>query len=293
MDNEQEIIMVSHLPTFLTDELIIEFLSYYQPSKIVLGQGRHKGKATAYFDQHEKASFMFQSLNQRMLLGKKLSAKKVTEGKLSKYKYSYPPANENTIQNIAKELRNNPSFYVSVLHVMNKLKLIPPFAPANDTVCSKESGDDVLLSEDVDKSTEDEDQVPENGENRSVHKRTKLDEASYPNVHHESVIIDHKELFHKKPIQSLKIIMPSTLTDMRPISTNHLKQEKSEILCSSGAVQVPQPIKHHTLSLEEIRANKLTIDGTLKNQYSSLILFLFVLYIYIYILQTTYYCLKR
>lgn len=42
-------------------------------------------------------------------------------------KYKYPPANRTTVCNIARACLHHPKFYYQVLHLMNKMNLMPPF----------------------------------------------------------------------------------------------------------------------------------------------------------------------
>lgn len=55
-------------------------------------------------------------------------------------KYKYPPANEQIVNNIAKALHQYPEFYHQVLHVMNRMNLMPPFFTTQDA--DKDSSDD-------------------------------------------------------------------------------------------------------------------------------------------------------
>lgn len=42
-------------------------------------------------------------------------------------RYKYPPINDTILANICEALRNNSSFYTQVLHLMNKMCMVPPF----------------------------------------------------------------------------------------------------------------------------------------------------------------------
>ncbi|KAF9110068.1 RNA-binding region-containing protein 3 [Mortierella sp. AM989] len=54
---------------------------------------------------------------------------KAVEHKEPTMKYIYPPISKPIIKSIGKMMRSNPDFYTNVLHLMNKMRLPPPFKP--------------------------------------------------------------------------------------------------------------------------------------------------------------------
>ncbi|KAF8986243.1 hypothetical protein BGZ46_007774 [Entomortierella lignicola] len=65
------------------------------------------------------------------------STTKTEELKSSSPIYVYPPVTKVTTEKISRIMRNNPDFYNSVLHLMNKMGLPPPFPPATPSTESR------------------------------------------------------------------------------------------------------------------------------------------------------------
>lgn len=62
-------------------------------------------------------------------------------------KYKYPPATKMIVKNIANALLRYPDFYTQVLHLMNRMNLMPPFLVSNSSNESHENDDAIDLSD--------------------------------------------------------------------------------------------------------------------------------------------------
>ncbi|XP_074597495.1 RNA-binding region-containing protein 3 [Brevipalpus obovatus] len=71
-------------------------------------------------------------------------------------KYKYPPATKMIVKNIAKALLRYPDFYTQVLHLMNRMNLMPPFLVPNSNESHENDDDAIDLSDGSEEEEEEE-----------------------------------------------------------------------------------------------------------------------------------------
>ena len=140
-------LFIKSLPSQFSTEDTVSFLQAFGAIHVdVMSRfGRMKRSAFANFINQNESALALSRLHQLKVLGARLNVlwatpkqeerahdsinSTVSEDTGTNSSYQYPKINDGTLANISALISTNEEFYSQVLHVMNRMKLPPPFVP--------------------------------------------------------------------------------------------------------------------------------------------------------------------